>query len=406
MAGAITDLLDRVTDSNTSRPVISSLASPGKSIGAPSINLSDVTAWTTSSKVHFSIYKTQVVGGVTIKDPTTQTDWVGTLAGSVISNLTLTGGTDRAYVAGDIVELTPTARMMKDLYDWAIAQHKQDGSHSNITADSITDNGTLLSQVRIDTITNFVVSGGIVAISSGFVGTFSDIVYYIAGRRYTKTTVANKTYTASKDTYLDIDINGNITYTEVTNGAAAPALAANNIRLGKVVTSGAAITSIVQNDSDSLGNPMRPRGPISTNQVQSSCAFRMYRTAALNSPAGTTGAMAFDTKEFDLGNNCNTTTGAFTVPFDGIYSLTGHVSLGSANTGIFIVLIGKNGGDLIRGVDIRVNSTNKSGMVSETVKLAAGDVITIRVFTDVSVAHDVTAPAALNTFSGHLVSRL
>lgn len=127
MAAAITDLLDRVTDSSTGRPVISSLAGT-KAIAAPSITLSDATNWTTTTAIHFSIYATITIGGVTVKDPTTQTDWKGVLTGSTISNLTITGGTDRSYSAGAIVEITPTARFAKDLYDWATAHANQDGS--------------------------------------------------------------------------------------------------------------------------------------------------------------------------------------------------------------------------------------------------------------------------------------
>jgi hypothetical protein len=127
MAAAITDLLDRVTDSATGRPVISALAGT-KAIGAPSLTLSDATNWTTSAAIHFSIYTTVTVGGVTVKDPTSQTDWKGVLTGSTISSLTITGGTDRSYNAGAIVEITPTARYAKDLYDWAVAHANQDGS--------------------------------------------------------------------------------------------------------------------------------------------------------------------------------------------------------------------------------------------------------------------------------------
>lgn len=143
MAGAITDLLDRVTDSTTGRPVISSLASPGKALAAASINLSDVTNWSTSSAIHFSIFDVITVAGITVKDPTTQTDWKGTLAGSTISNLTLTGGTDRAYTAGAIAELTPTARYAKDLYDWGIAHANQDGSLKTSAVQAALNIGTV-----------------------------------------------------------------------------------------------------------------------------------------------------------------------------------------------------------------------------------------------------------------------
>lgn len=125
---AITDLLTRVTDSTTGRPVISALAAPGKALAAVSVNITDATNWTTATAIHFSIYNTVVAGGLTVKDTSTQTDWKGTLAGTTISNLTLTGGTDRTYTAGAIVELTPTSRYAKDTYEWGITHANLDGT--------------------------------------------------------------------------------------------------------------------------------------------------------------------------------------------------------------------------------------------------------------------------------------
>jgi hypothetical protein len=51
------------------------------------------------------------------------------------------------------------------------------------------------------------------------------------------------TYTVNKDTYNDLDIYGNVSHTAVANGASAPSLATNSIRLEKVVTNGVTITS-------------------------------------------------------------------------------------------------------------------------------------------------------------------
>lgn len=119
---------------------------------------------------------------------------------------------------------------------------------------------------------NSVVSGGVVAQSAGLVGTFSNIVFYLNGQRYSGTSIANKTYTASKDTYVDITATSggavSVTYTEVANGAASPALAANYIRIAKVVTSGAAITSVQQYDLDSLGNMIYPTKPVAKTNIQ------------------------------------------------------------------------------------------------------------------------------------------
>ena len=117
--------------------------------------------------------------------------------------------------------------------------------------------GTLSTDpLRTAAFVDFVVSGGVVAQSAGLVGTFSNIVFYRAGRRYSGSSIANKTYTASKDTYVDITGNtdGSVTvlYTEVANGAASPALTTNYVRIAKVITSGSAITSVVQSGVDSV----------------------------------------------------------------------------------------------------------------------------------------------------------
>lgn len=121
----ITDLLARVTDSSTGRPVVSTLASPGKAVGATSISISDATNWTTTTPVHFAIYTTNAQG---YKNPLTQTEWKGVLSGTTISNLTLTGGTDQSYTTGAIVDVTPTSRWGKDLYDALNVHTNADGS--------------------------------------------------------------------------------------------------------------------------------------------------------------------------------------------------------------------------------------------------------------------------------------
>ncbi len=92
---------------------------------------------------------------------------------------------------------------------------------------------------------DFIVSRtGVVAQTTGLTASFSNITYYINGYRYTKSSIANKTYTASKDTYIFIGTNGNITYTEVANNAAAPTTPTNSILVAVVVTSASAITSV------------------------------------------------------------------------------------------------------------------------------------------------------------------
>lgn len=115
-------------------------------------------------------------------------------------------------------------------------------------------------------------------------GSMTSGVIYIAGRRLTLVAVTAHVFTASKDTYIDASDNGDgtalLTYTEVTNNAASPALASNNLRLGIVVTGASNIaaagsinqgqenkvlpiaSSVAYSVTDSLGNLICSRDPL------------------------------------------------------------------------------------------------------------------------------------------------
>ncbi|MEK6732568.1 MAG: DUF2793 domain-containing protein, partial [Candidatus Omnitrophota bacterium] len=81
---------------------------------------------------------------------------------------------------------------------------------------------------------------------------------YVRGARVNKASAVSKTYTLSKDTYVDIDSSGAFQYTEVVNAAASPAVAANSIRLAKVVTGASAITSVTD---------LRSLYPVTANEI-------------------------------------------------------------------------------------------------------------------------------------------
>ena len=108
-------------------------------------------------------------------------------------------------------------------------------------------------------------------------------VVYINGRRISIAAVAGRTYTASNDTYVDVldngDGTGTVVYTAVTNNAASPALAANSIRIGIIITGASNIansgsvnqgqttavlpiaSSNAYSVTDSLGNLIFPTDP-------------------------------------------------------------------------------------------------------------------------------------------------
>lgn len=103
-------------------------------------------------------------------------------------------------------------------------------------------------------------------------------VIYISGIRLAISAVVSRAFTANRDTYIDIANNGVISYTEVNNNLASPALAANSVRIAIVVT-GASVANVgainqgqigkllpiasstPYSVTDSLGNIICPRDP-------------------------------------------------------------------------------------------------------------------------------------------------
>jgi hypothetical protein len=180
---------------------------------------------------------------ITIISEATAVDFAGhTNSGQLVIDAIAPGYTDAGSKVGDIVVLRPLTEWSNNLFNILNA-----GAHN--------DDGTL-AKTALDTfykppelIANFVASGGVWTLVSGLNGTMTLSVFYMNGLRYSLAAIASRAYTASKDTYVDFLVVGatpSVVYTEVTNGAVAPALAANSIRIAKVITSGAAITAITQ----------------------------------------------------------------------------------------------------------------------------------------------------------------
>src|SRR3990167_4394563 len=89
----------------------------------------------------------------------------------------------------------------------------------------------------------YVYSGCTPATSVNLTSDVSACTAYVAGYRITRT-ATSQTYTASRDTYLDISQAGTYTQAAVANGAAEPAVTANSIRLALVVTDVDNVTSV------------------------------------------------------------------------------------------------------------------------------------------------------------------
>ena len=81
-----------------------------------------------------------------------------------------------------------------------------------------------LQLFRQESFDNYFASGGVWTVTTGLTGTMTSGVMYYAGVRIPFSAVGSKTFTASKDTYVDISNANTIHYSEVANGATPPTL--------------------------------------------------------------------------------------------------------------------------------------------------------------------------------------
>jgi hypothetical protein len=95
-----------------------------------------------------------------------------------------------------------------------------------------------------DLFSDWVVSGLLPATSATLTSDIAAGQAYVTGRRIDKA-AASHTYTASVDTYVDLDSTGAYLFAEVANGAAAPAQPTSSVRLAKVVTDVDNITAVM-----------------------------------------------------------------------------------------------------------------------------------------------------------------
>ena len=173
------------------------------------------------------------------------------------------GTSAAAHTAGKAVALRITAQLLSDL-NAAVNALENAGFLANVEEDltptlggNVDTNGKHIGAInQLNSIENqskllqtedifadFVVSGLLPATSSDLTSDISAGKAYISGVRVVKGTTSH-TYTASKDTYVDLDSQGNYHFVEVNNGDAEPAVTTDSIRLAKVVTDASTITTV------------------------------------------------------------------------------------------------------------------------------------------------------------------
>ena len=158
------------------------------------------------------------------------------------------GTTAQTHLANTLVEMNLTAEDLEDAI--------------NVPNDVVT---------RFDeSLGDFIASGLVWSQTALLVGEMTAGVVYIDGERLVIGALSGINFTASKDTYVDVGVDGVVDYDPVANGASAPALAGSHVRIAKVVTNGSGITSVVQTGVDSLGNTIRPSGSVGPTQLSTS----------------------------------------------------------------------------------------------------------------------------------------
>lgn len=229
------------------------------SAGATTVGLNSLSGYTTGEVA------TLIVAPTVSSEKQAFTGVVDT-AGLQLTNVVWTTGTNQTHTAGTTVVDYATATHISMISKGILVSHNQDGTHGAITATSvastgavsgttgtftsdITEKGTTLTTMRDELGYDYVASGGIWtgdSYGSTRNASMTALVCYINGQRGTISAVTARSFTASKDTYIDVLNNSgtfSLVYTEVTNNAASPALAAGSIRIGIIVTGASSIAA-------------------------------------------------------------------------------------------------------------------------------------------------------------------
>ncbi|RTL04224.1 hypothetical protein EKK58_11050 [Candidatus Dependentiae bacterium] len=226
------------------------------SAGATTVGVNSLSGYTTGEVATF------IVAPTVASEKQVFTGVVDT-AGLQLTNVVWTTGTNQTHAAGTTVVDYVTATHQSQTSKGILVQHNQDGTHGAVTATSvassgavsgttgtftsnITEKGATLATMRDELGYDYVASGGIWsgdAYGSTRNASMTALVCYINGKRVSASAVTARAFTASKDTYVDVDDSGTISYTEVANNAASPSLSANSIRIAIVVSGGSSIAS-------------------------------------------------------------------------------------------------------------------------------------------------------------------
>lgn len=104
-----------------------------------------------------------------------------------------------------------------------------------------------------------------------------------------------------------------------------------------------------------------------------------YRSSALTTTASAITKLVYNSEVYDVGSNYDTTTAEFTAPVNGYYNVLAALeTTSSSNT--YIMLVYVNGVQVTRGPSTVSPSAITSVLMTDRLRLAAGDKLDIRYF--------------------------
>lgn len=282
----------------TGMSTATTLSAPGYTVGNTSINIGTTAQLPTDTGVFIMIDEVETVAGEEVRVAGTYNVFRGNVnSGTQVNELVYVGGdANRNYSAGATtrVYMTISSYHTNRMIDGLLNFVDQDATlkagavdNAGVVADGIltaaksttaTNIETRGSETIFDHVTSGLVWSGD-AYGSTRVASMTSGVVYIAGVRVPVSAVTPRTFTASRDTYIDVGADGVVDYNEVTNNNASPALSASHIRIGIIVTGASNIanvgsvnqgqedkvlpiaSSIPYQVTDSLGNLICSRDP-------------------------------------------------------------------------------------------------------------------------------------------------
>lgn len=222
MPAATTDKLKK--SFNSANPTVTYVTAT-RAAAATELACNNLTGWPTDTAVDFVTYRLSSDGKTPVAG--SQTDWVGIVSGSTITNLVRkAGAADAGNAVNDIVEAMPTATWGNDLVTAVLVHANQDGTLKTnaVTTAVITDSAVTTAKIADGAVTNAKLAVTPKASATTTLTTLTPNVdnynIYDLTAQASALTIANPTGTANNGQVLIIRIKDDGTSRAITYGTA------------------------------------------------------------------------------------------------------------------------------------------------------------------------------------------